>query len=214
MATSTTLLDDLNWRYATKTFDSTKTIPSETWQVLEESLVLTPSSYGLQPWRFLIVTDRETRARLLPHSWNQKQVVDCSHYVIFASKTTLDSDYIDANLERAAELRKVPVDGLKNYRAMMIEDLTHGARSGVVAEWAARQAYIALGQFMLAAALLRVDACPMEGFEPGEYDKILGLTSRGLTATVCCAAGYRSENDRYAKAAKVRFPIDKVVTRI
>jgi nitroreductase len=214
MATSTTLLDDLNWRYATKTFDSTKTIPSETWQVLEESLVLTPSSYGLQPWRFLIVTDRETRARLLPHSWNQKQVVDCSHYVIFASKTTLDSDYIDANLERAAELRKVPVDGLKNYRAMMIEDLTHGARSGVVAEWAARQAYIALGQFMLAAAVLRVDACPMEGFEPGEYDKILGLTARGLTATVCCAAGYRSENDRYAKAAKVRFPIDKVVTRI
>ena len=205
------LLDDLRWRYATKNFDSQKKIPTETWQQLEESLVLTPSSYGLQPWKFLVVTDAKLKTELRAHAWKQAQVTDCSHFVIFAAKTTLDSDYIDANLQRAAELRKVDVATMNGYRGMMIEDLVHGARSGVIAEWAGRQAYIALGQFMLAAAHLRVDTCPMEGFAPAEFDKILGLTARGLTATVCCAVGYRAESDKYAGAPKVRFSAEKIV---
>jgi nitroreductase len=215
MAThSPSLLDSLHWRYATKAFDSTRTIPAETWKALEESLVLTPSSYGLQPWKFLVVTDKEMKAKLLLHSWNQKQVVDCSHYLIIASRTTLDSAYIDSHLNRSAELRNVPVESMKYYRGLMIEDLVHGARSGEIAEWAGRQAYIALGQFMLAAALLQIDTCPMEGFVPAEYDTLLGLTAQGLTASVCCAVGYRHESDKYSKMPKVRFPTESVVTHL
>jgi nitroreductase len=205
------LLDGLHWRYAAKHFDAQKTISSETWKQLEESLVLTPSSYGLQPWKFLVITDAALKAKLLPHAWKQKQVVDCSHFVVFASKTTLDSEYIDSHIQRSAELRGVPVESMKFFRDMVVKDLVHDARSGVVEEWAARQAYIALGQFMLACALLHVDACPMEGFVPAEFDKILGLTAKGLTATVCCAAGYRAGHDKYATTPKVRFPAEKVV---
>lgn len=208
------LLDDLRWRYATKHFDREKIIPAETWDQLEESLVLTPSSYGLQPWVFLVVTEAKTKEQLRPHAWNQAQVTDCSHFVIFAAKTTVDSEYIDHNFSRTSELRGVPVESMHGYREMIVKDLVHGARSGVTEEWAARQAYIALGQFMLACALLRVDACPMEGFSPAEFDKILGLTARGLTAAVCCAAGYRSPTDKYAHLPKVRFPREMMVQSI
>lgn len=205
------LLDGLHWRYATKTFDSQKAIPAATWKQLEESLVLTPSSYGLQPWKFLVVTDAKIKAELRAHAWKQAQVTDCSHFVVFASKTTLDSDYIDSHLQHSANLRGIDVEKMKGFRGAMLGDLVHGERSGVIAEWAGRQSYIALGQFMLACAMLRIDACPMEGFLPAEFDKILGLTARGLTATVCCAAGYRSESDKYATAPKVRFPAEKLV---
>jgi len=204
------LLDHLRWRYATKHFDSTKTIPAETWKILEESLILTPS-YGLQPWKFLVITDAELKAKLLPHTWGQKQVVDCSHFVVFASKTTIDHEYIDDNFKRTEEVRGVPAEKMKGYRDMIVKNLVHDARAGDIEEWASRQSYIALGQFMLACALLHVDACPMEGFVPAEYDKILGLTARGLTATVCCAVGYRNDSDKYATAPKVRFPTEKLV---
>ena len=205
------LLDGLHWRYATKHFDAQKAIPSDIWKQLEESLILTPSSYGLPPWKFLVITDAELKAKLLPHTWGQKQVVDCSHFVVFASKTTIDHEYIDDNFKRTEEVRGVPAEKMKGYRDMIVKNLVHDARAGDIEEWASRQAYIALGQFMLACALLHVDACPMEGFVPAEYDKILGLTARGLTATVCCAVGYRNDSDKYATAPKVRFPTEKLV---
>jgi nitroreductase len=202
---TTSLLANLQWRYATKIFDPAKTIPAGVWKALEEILVLTPSSYGLQPWRFLVITDPGLKTRLKPHSWNQSQVTDCSHYVVFASIKKISETHIDALLARTAEVRGATLDSLKGYRGMMVGDLIQGARGQVAGEWAARQAYIALGNFMTAAALLQVDTCPMEGFVPAEYDKILGLAERGLTAAVCCAAGYRSENDKYARLPKVRF---------
>lgn len=208
---STTLLSALQWRYATKIFDAAKKIDVETWKALEETLVLTPSSFGLQPWKFIVVTDDAIKAKLRPHSWNQAQVTDCSHYVVFASILKIDESHIDSFLGRTAEVRTSAVESMKGYRGMMVSDLIHGARSRVAAEWAARQAYIALGNFMTAAALLHVDTCPMEGFVPAEYDKILGLEDRGLTAAVCCAVGYRSASDKYATLPKVRFRAEAVV---
>jgi nitroreductase len=209
-----TLLGNLERRYATKLFDATKTISHETWKVLEETLVLTPSSFGLQPWKFIIITDKEMKAKLRTHSWNQAQVTDCSHYVVFATLTKISEADIDKFLNRAAEVRGTPVESMKGYRGIMVGDLIQGARSKVAAEWAARQAYIALGNFMTSAALLQVDTCPMEGFVPAEYDKILGLEVRGLTATVCCAAGYRSENCKYATLPKIRYDVHEVVEHI
>jgi nitroreductase len=208
------LLAHLQWRYATKVFDSTRIISLETWKALEETLVLTPSSYGLQPWKFFVITNHEMKSRLRSHSWNQAQVVDCSHYVVFASIKNIDEAHIDRHLDRAAKIRGLPVESLKTYRGMMVNDIVEGPRGQVCDEWAARQAYIALGNFMTAAALLYVDTCPMEGFVPLEYDKILGLEPRGLTATVCCAAGYRSASDKYAAMAKVRFDAAELIERI
>jgi nitroreductase len=208
------LLAHLEWRYATKVFDANKTIAPDVWSALERALVLTPSSHGLQPWRFLVITNKEVRAKLLPQSWNQKQVTDCSHYIVFATLKKLSEADIDTYLERTSEVRGTPLDSMKGYRGMMVGDLIHGARSKVIGEWAARQAYIALGNFMTTAALLQVDTCPMEGFVPAEYDKILGLEAQGLTAAVCCAAGYRSELDKYASMKKVRFSADKLIQHI
>lgn len=210
----TTLLHHLQWRYATKMFDATKTIAPEIWKALEEALVLTPSSFGLQPWKFIVITDKEVRAKLLPHSWNQAQVTDCSHYVVFATIKKLSETDIDNFIAHSAKVRSTPVESLKGYRGMMVGDLIHGARSKVIGEWAARQAYIALGNFMTSAALLQVDTCPMEGFVPAEYDKILGLEARGLTAAVCCAAGHRSEHCKYASLPKIRFHASDVVEHI
>jgi nitroreductase len=210
----TSLLAAMHWRYATKTFDSTKVIVSETWQALEETLILTPSSYGLQPWRFIVVTDKEMKHKLRAHSWNQAQVTDCSHYVIFAAIRSISEADIDKFLARTAELRGVTVDSLAGYRALILKDIVHGPRSKSSNEWTTRQAYIALGNFMTAAALLQVDTCPMEGFSPVEYDKILGLEARGLASVVCCAAGHRSASDKYAGLTKIRFPATEMIERI
>jgi nitroreductase len=157
--TPSALLDSLNFRYATKQFDPAKKIDPAAWAALEESLVLTPSSFGLQPWKFLVVTDAAVRESLVPHAWNQRQVADASHLVVMAVRKTVDEAYIDQFLARIAEVRSIPVESLAGYRGMMV-----GCLGMMTPDWAAKQAYIALGQFMLAAATLGVDTCPMEGF--------------------------------------------------
>ena len=209
--TNQQLLDAQNWRYATKIFDATKKIPADVWQTLEQALVLSPSSFGLQPYRFIIVQDAAKRAALLPHSWGQKQVVDCSHYVVFIARTALTKEEIDRFIARIVEVRHVPAESLNFYRDMMVGDLLNGARSKIIAEWAARQAYIALGNFMTSCAVLGVDACPMEGLVPAEYDKLLGLEVSGYKTVVACAAGYRAAGDKYATLAKVRYEVKDLV---
>ena len=207
----TDLLDNLNWRYATKKFDSTKTIAAETWAALEDSLVLTPSSYGLQPWKFWVITNTELREQLKPLSWNQAQVTDCSHYVVFAIKKNLSLEHIDHFIARTAEVRGITVDAIAGYRNIMASDVVYGPRSLTVNEWATRQVYIALGNFMTSAAMIGVDTCPMEGIEAPKYDKLLGLPEKGYATVVACAAGYRAEDDKYANLAKVRFLKDDVI---
>jgi nitroreductase len=205
------LLAALEWRYATKVFDAAKKIPADVWAALEQTLVLTPSSYGLQPYQFLVVQDPAKRAALLPHSWGQKQVVDCSHYVVFTARTEVQAADVAKLIARISSVRGVAAESLDFYRNMMLGDIVHGARGKVAHEWAARQSYIALGNLMTAAALLGVDACPMEGFVPAEYDRILNLPGSGYAAVVACALGYRAAGDKYASHAKVRYPIEDLV---
>lgn len=206
-----TLLERLNWRYATKKFDANQTIPEATWQALSESLVLTPSSYGLQPWKFWVITNSEIKAALKPVSWNQDQVTDCSHFVVFSIKKNLTAEHVDHFVERTAEVRGIPAESLSGYRNMMVGDIIYGPRSLTVNEWATRQTYIALGNFMTTAALLGVDTCPMEGLDPAKYDQILELPSKGYATVVACAAGYRASDDKYAELAKVRFADSEVI---
>jgi len=200
----TQIINALRWRYATKVFDPKAKIPAETWAALEETLVLTPSSYGLHPWKAYIITDPDLRQELLPHAWGQRQVVDASHLIVFAAQQKVTEEDVDRFISRIVEVRGGTADALTAYKDIMIGDLVNGPRSQWANHWAAHQAYIALGQFMANAALLGIDASPMEGFVPSEFDRILGLPPRGLSSVVLCAAGYRSADDRYAALPKVR----------
>ena len=206
-----TLIHQLEWRYATKQFDATRKIEPETWQALEAALVLTPSSYGLQPYKFIVVTDPALRTKLRAASWGQSQVEEASHLVVFAIKKSMGEKHISHFLDRVAEVRGVSKDSLEGYKGFMVGDLVNGPRAAIIDQWAARQAYIALGNLMTSAALLDVDTCPMEGIDPAAYDTILGLEADGY-ATVCvCTAGYRSADDKYAKLKKVRLPESELI---
>ena len=200
------LLQALHWRYATKLFDPNRPISPEIWAALEQALVLTASSYGLQPWKFLVITDPGLRAELRPHSWNQSQITDASHLVVLLSKRTISAADADRLIASTAELRGLEPSVLAGYRQMIQVDLIDGPRSQQIGEWAARQVYIALGNLMSSAALLGVDTCAIEGFSPAEYDRILGLEGGDYRSCVVCTCGYRSTDDKYAALAKVRYP--------
>ncbi len=207
------LVESLNWRYAAKKFDPAQVIAPDVWSALEEALVLTPSSFGLQPWKFFVVTDRATKEQLVPHSWGQRQVADCSHLVVFGQKLGLAPEDADRLIARTAAVRGVPEAALEGYRKMMHGFIKPKPQSELDA-WNRNQVYLALSQFMVGCALLGVDTCPMEGFAPSEYDRILGLKAKGYTAAVICPAGYRAADDESAGKAKVRFSRAEVVEEV
>lgn len=208
------LLASLHWRYATKVFDRSRSIDATTWEALEQTLVLTPSSYGLQPWRFLVVQDPELRGQLRPHAWNQPQITDCSHLLVCLVRRTIEASDLDRLIGRMASLRQTPPDRLEAYRQAMASDLIEGPRSRTISCWATNQVYIALGSFMTAAALLGVDTCAIEGFAPPEFDRLLGLETGDYRSAVVCAAGYRDAADPYATQAKVRYEAAELISRL
>ncbi len=198
-----TLIAQLNWRYAVKKFDSTKKIPEKDWETLEEVLRLSASSFGLQPYQFIIVQNQEIRKKLTPASWGQTQIEDCSHLVVLAYLKSLREEYVANYITKISQVRGVPEAQLNEYKQMMI-NYGRAAAEGIP-HWAARQSYIAMGSFMTAAALLEVDVCPMEGIEPAKYDEILGLTDSDYSSVAALATGYRSSEDASQFAKKVRL---------
>lgn len=208
------LLEQLNWRYATKQFDPNRQISAADWATLEEALTLSPSSGGLQPWKFIVVTDPVVRAKLLPASYGQLQITAASHLVVFASKNNFNEADVDAHLRRVASVRGVPVESLGPYRDMLVGGIVKAQDEPARNAWARNQAYIALGNLLTSAALLGVDACPMEGFDRAQYDEILGLKAAGYASAVIATFGYRSSADQYAGAPKVRFPREEVIARV
>lgn len=203
------VVNQFRWRYATKRFDPTRQIPAETWAALEQALVLTPSSYGLQPWRFFVVTDPAVKAQLPAHSWGQRQPQDCSHMLVLAIRAHLGEADIDRYLARIVEVRGQTIESLGGFRRMMVGSLIDPKFD--INEWAARQVYIALGQFMACAAMMGVDTCPMEGIDPTKYDEVLGIGAQGYRTIVACPAGFRSADDKYAQTPKVRFKTEDVI---
>jgi nitroreductase len=210
-ADTTTLLNALRWRYATKAFDASRQIDTSTWDALENALVLTASSYGLQPWKFLVITDAAIRAELRPHSWNQSQITDCSHLVVLLKKRAITAADADRLIEVTAATRGIDATLLEGYRNMIQVDLIDGPRSQIIDQWSGNQVYIALGNLLTSAALLGVDTCAIEGFSPADYDRILGLESSEYKSCVVCACGYRSANDKYASLAKVRYAANDLI---
>ena len=205
-----TLLKTLNWRYATKQFDPQKKIPQAKLDVLFESLRLTPSSLGIQPWKFLVVTNPSLRQEIQTTAYGQSQVVDASHLIVFARQTNIDDAYIHRHIANTAKIRNVSIESLDGYR-QAIARLVHGLSTQELASWATSQLYIALGFILETAALMQIDACPMEGFDKQKLDTTLHLPAKGLASVAMCPVGYRSTEDKYASSAKSRFSKAEVI---
>lgn len=214
VSTAESVLQQLKWRYATKKFDPTKKIPDDVWNVLEQSMVLAPSSFGLQPWKFFVIRNPEIRQGLLGYSWGQSQVVDASHLVVFAIKKDVSDADVDRYIARMSEVQGVPVENLEKFAQVVKGFLNKPPYPLDRNDWSTRQVYIALAQFMTAAAMLGIDTCPMEGFAPDKYNEVLGLPDQGYSAVVVCPAGYRAADDKQAERPKIRFKTEDVVSYI
>ena len=207
------LIDSLEWRYATKAFKSDQKIPSDVWADLEKSLVLTPSSFGLQPWKFVVITDQAVKDSLVEHSWGQQQVSNCSHMIVLCAKTEMTTEDTETFLASIVAARGVTRESLDGYAGMM-SGFFGNMDATQTLSWAKNQVYIALGQLMSSAALVGVDACPMEGISPADYDRILGLEGTGYTTAVACPLGYRADDDKYAELPKVRYAAAQMIKTI
>lgn len=207
------LLEQLKWRYAVKEFDPGRKIPEELVTALEDALVLTPSSFGLQPWKFFIIEDQAIKDQLPAISWNQPQPKDCSHMVALAIKRNFAEADVVRFIECLARSRGVPVESLEGYKKFAGGFVAQGISEDWIEHWSTHQVYIALGQLMSCAAVLGLDACPMEGIQADKYDEVLGLDAGEYHVVLGCALGYRSENDRYATMAKARFAKEEMLER-
>ena len=201
------LIDSLNWRYATTKFDSSKSISENDIEKLKEIVKLSPSSWGFQLYKILVITDSELKQKLLPAAYNQNQIIDCSHLFVFCSFSSVFEEDIDQMIAEFHKLRANDDD----YSKESTNNYGAGAKKSILnmdpnrqAEWLKKQCYIALGQLMVGCADMRIDSCPMEGFKSDEVDEILDLHSQNLTSVVLLPIGYRTSDDKYQHKTKVR----------
>ncbi len=196
------LIEQLNKRYATKRFDASKKLSTNDLSILLESIRLSASSYGLQAYKILVVENAEIRKQLRKAAWDQPQITDASQLLVFAFDANFDEKTVDSYVNLIAKTRNIDANSLSGFGEMMKGSLSRSKEE--LQAWLARQVYIALGFGLVAAAELNFDACPMEGFDPGQFDEILGLKEKGLKSVVIMAVGYRSAEDGYQHLAKVR----------
>lgn len=207
------LIDSLQWRYATKQFDASKKISAPDLQLLQDAVSLAPSSYGLQPFRVLLISDPEVREQLKAVAYGQPQITAASHLFVFAHKLDMTEGYVDDFMQRTASERGISVASLAGY-SQVIKGSVASKSPEAISAWNQRQAYIALGHLLVAAATQHIDACPMEGFDPAGVDKVLNLAEQGLAPAVIAAVGYRSAEDKMQFAAKVRLPQSELFATI
>jgi nitroreductase/dihydropteridine reductase len=207
------LVEDMQWRYACKKFDTEKKVTEQDMDTLLEVLRLTASSYGMQLWNFVVVENKELREKLVEKSYGQRQVADASHLIVLCIKSDATESDIDAYIDQTVALRGVEPQSMEGFKKMLMGTISKKSLEQKHI-WMKNQIYIALGSLLTACAHMRIDSCPMEGISPKGYDELLGLEARGLKAVLACPVGYRSEDDKYANAAKVRFDKETVVTII
>lgn len=207
------LVEDMQWRYACKKFDTEKKVTEQDMETLLEVLRLTASSYGMQLWNFVVVENKELREKLVEKSYGQRQVADASHLIVLCIKSDATESDIDAYIDQTVALRGVEPQSMEGFKKMLMGTISKKSLEQKHI-WMKNQIYIALGSLLTACAHMRIDSCPMEGISPKGYDELLGLEARGLKAVLACPVGYRSEDDKYANAAKVRFDKETVVTII
>lgn len=209
----TTIIENLNWRYATKVFDTSKELSAADLDYILEAGRMSASSYGLQPFKIIVVTDETKKQELMGHAYGQIQVGENSALVILAARTDVDEAMIADYTARIEATRGLPAGSVNDYKDMMVGHLTNlPAEARIV--WAQKQAYIALGTMMMAAAEKMVDGCPMEGFSADGFNEVLGLADHNLSATVIFPVGYRAASDNTQHYAKVRRTAEDMIVRM
>ncbi|MDD2907708.1 MAG: NAD(P)H-dependent oxidoreductase [Candidatus Gracilibacteria bacterium] len=207
------LIKKLQWRYATKDFDTNKKVSDSDLEDIIEAFRLTPSSFGLEPWKLVIVENPEIRQELQAHSWNQSQITKASHLLVFARVKNIDDAYIDKYLENNSKITGVSREDLVGYEGMMKGYFSSLDEQGKIL-WASEQVFLALGNVMNLLAQKEIDSCAIGGFNPVKYDEVLDLDKHGLASVVVLPIGYRSSEDKYASKPKVRFSKEEVVLKI
>ena len=207
------IIKALKWRYAAKKFDSSRVIPSDIIEVIKESFNLTASSYGLQPVKLLLVSNKSILQELVPLSSNQKQVGQASHLCVFCVDTNIDEAYIRSYFENIKSTRNTPDAVLSSFRDSIISSF--GSKStDEIYNWGAKQAYLALGNMLTVCATQEIDACPMEGFDPVAYDAFFKLKEKGLRSALVMPIGYRAKDDMFADMKKVRKDLTDSIIEI
>lgn len=211
--TTLSYLETLEWRYATKQFDPSKSIGETDLETLQQAIRLSASSYGLQPYSVLVISDTELREELRSACWNQPQITDASHVFVFAGKTDFNQELIDSYLNLVSTTRNLPLESLEGYGDFMKSKLLELPQESK-STWASHQAYLAAGNLLSAAAELQIDTCPLEGFEKERVDAILNLKEKGLTTALIVPVGYRSTSDQTQFYKKVRRSTEELFIHI
>ncbi|WP_397362558.1 NAD(P)H-dependent oxidoreductase [Olleya sp. R77988] len=204
------IIKQLNWRYATKSFNTERIISPEDIKTITEAFNLTATSYGLQPLKLVVLKDKEIQKALVPFSFNQNQVAEASHLLVFCIETEIDTNYIVNYFKTVKEIRNTPDDILNPFKTFLIEEFNNKSQTEKEV-WATKQAYLTMGNLMTICALLNIDACPMEGFNPEDYDRVLNLKEQHLKSVLVMPIGYRSDDDFMAELKKVRKPIEESI---
>jgi hypothetical protein len=207
------IIKALKWRYAAKKFDSSRVIPNDIIEVIKESFNLTASSYGLQPVKLLLVSNKSILQELVPLSSNQKQVGQASHLCVFCVDTNIDEAYIRSYFENIKSTRNTPDAVLSSFRDSIISSFGKQSTDEIF-NWGAKQAYLALGNMLTVCATQEIDACPMEGFDPVAYDAYFKLKEKGLRSALVMPIGYRAEDDMFANMKKVRKDLTDSIIEI
>jgi len=207
------IIEKLKWRYATKKFDTKSYISEEKLNIIRVAFNLTATSYGLQPIKLAVLKNKNLQKDLVEHSMNQEQVEQASHILVFCIDTKIDKTYIESYFNRIKAIRNTPDDVLNPFKAFLIDDFENKPKE-TIKKWAMNQAYLAMGNLLTVCAIEDIDACPMEGFTPHIYDKMLGLDKKGLQSVLVMPIGHRASDDMFAGFKKVRKEINESVFNI
>jgi len=200
-------INNQNFRYATKIFDANKKVSTENLELIKQAIQLSVSSYGLQPYKVYIITEHNLREKLLPASRNQRQITEASHLFIFCNYTKIEPIEIDKFIDYTVKTRQLQPNEMNGYSKFMKTKIAEKSTDEQF-YWTKHQTYIALANLLSVCAELKIDSCPMEGFEPKQYNEILGLTEKGLNASIIATIGYRAIEDDTQNLPKVRKSMD------
>ena len=207
------IIESLNWRYATKKFDSNRKLSDNQINTLKEAFNLTASSYGLQPIKLVVISNEELKNALLEYSMNQQQVVQCSHLLVICIENSINEAYIESYFKRVIDIRNTPANILESFKKLISKEFDDMSNTSII-NWSRNQAYLALGNLMTVCSVESIDSCPMEGFLPEKYDEILDLNSKNLKSVLVMPVGYRSVDDEFSGYKKVRKNIDDNIIEI
>lgn len=206
-------IEALRWRYATKKFDENRILSEDKIEILKHAFNLTATSYGLQPIKMVIVHNKKVQAKLVEHSFNQKQVASASHVLVLCIEREINEKFIENYFNYVQKIRATPNEILSPFKDFLIDDFKN-KHIDEIASWATNQAFLAMGTLLTVAATEAIDACPMEGFEPDKYDEVLGLDKLNLRSVLVLPVGFRAKDDVFSEFKKVRRPLSDMVIEL